>query len=62
MSSQNDDVEISRLLHEKAEEFELAPELVRDIYEAEQRVVNMERRSRIYKRVHELLESHLESV
>jgi hypothetical protein len=60
MASQNEDDEISRLLHEKAEEFDLPPELVTDIYEAEQRVVNMERRSRIYKRVHELLEDCLD--
>lgn len=56
------DEEISRLLKEEAEEFDLPPELLMEIYAAEQRVVNMERRGRIYKRVHELLEAHLDSV
>ena len=55
------DEEIERLIKKNAEEFDLPPELLMDIYTAEQRVVNMERRGRIYKRVHEILEEYLES-
>ncbi|WP_433631187.1 DNA modification system-associated small protein [Halomicrococcus sp. NG-SE-24] len=56
------DQEIADTIREKADEFDLPPELLLNIYAAEQRVVNMERRSRIYKRVHELLEEHIEAV
>jgi hypothetical protein len=55
------DEEIERLVKKNAEEFDLPPELLMEIYTAEQRVVNMERRGRIYKRVHEILEQHLDS-
>lgn len=54
--------EIANLLQDKAEEFDLPPNLLQEIYDAEQRVVNMDRRARIYKRVHEILEDHLQSV
>lgn len=58
--SEKIDSEIADLISEVAEKHDVPSELLRDIYIAESRVVNMERRGRIYKRVSELLENHIE--
>jgi hypothetical protein len=59
--SEDIDTEIDALISKKAEEFDVPAELLREIYRAESRVVNMDRRGRIYKRVHELLEAQVDS-
>jgi hypothetical protein len=61
MSSQISDDEIVSIIEEEAEDHDVPPELLLDIYEAERAVVNMERRGRILKEVKELLEDHVEN-
>ncbi|WP_306058568.1 DNA modification system-associated small protein [Natronococcus wangiae] len=55
------DDELRKLIQEKAEEHNLPPELLLDIYEAEREVVNMDRRRSILKDVGALLEEEVDS-
>jgi hypothetical protein len=54
------DDELRSLIREKAEDHNLPPELLLEIYEAEREVVNMDRRSSILKDVGSLLEDHVD--
>jgi len=53
--------ELRALIQEKAEDHNLPPELLLDIYEAEREVVNMDRRRSILKDVGALLENEVDS-
>jgi hypothetical protein len=54
------DEELRSLIEQKAEEHDLPPELLLDIYEAEREVVNMDRRKSILKDVRSLLEDEVD--
>ena len=54
------DNEILTLIQEKAEEHDLPPELLLNIYKAEREVVNMDRRSSILQDVRSLIENEVE--
>jgi hypothetical protein len=54
------DDELRDLIHEKAEQHDLPPELLIEIYEDEREVVNMERRSSILKDIRSLLEDQVQ--
>ena len=58
-SVSNDELQV--LIREKAEEHNLPPELLLEIYEAEREVVNMDRRRSILKDVRALLEEEVDS-
>lgn len=53
--------ELRTLIPEKAEEHNLPPELLLEIYEAEREVVNMDRRGSILKDVKALLEEEVDN-
>ncbi|QSX01099.1 DNA modification system-associated small protein [Haloterrigena alkaliphila] len=53
--------ELRTLIQEKAEEHNLPPELLLEIYEAEREVVNMDRRGSILKDVRALLEDEVDN-
>jgi len=54
------DDELRTLIQEKAEEHDLPPELLLNIYKAEREVVNMDRRSSILQDVRSLIENEVE--
>jgi len=54
------DDELRTLIQEKAEEHDLPPELLLNIYKAEREVVNMDRRSSILQDVRLLIENEVE--
>lgn len=54
------DEELRSLIRQKADEHDLPPELLLDIYEAEREVVNMDRRKSILKDVRSLLEDEID--
>jgi|JXWS01.1.fsa_nt_gb hypothetical protein len=54
------DDELRELIHTKAEEHDLPPELLIEIYEAEREVVNMDRRSSILQDIRSMLEDEIE--
>ena len=54
------DNELRTLIREKAEEHDLPPELLLEIYESEREVVNMDRRSSILQDVRSLIEQEVE--
>ena len=54
------DDELRILIQEKAEEHDLPPELLLNIYKAEREVVNMDRRSSILQDVRSLIENEVE--
>jgi hypothetical protein len=54
------DQELRSLIRQKADEHDLPPELLLDIYEAEREVVNMDRRKSILKDVRSLLEDEID--
>ena len=54
------DDELRTLIREKAEEHDLPPELLLEIYESEREVVNMDRRSSILQDVRSLIENQVE--
>lgn len=54
------DEELRELIHTKAEEHGLPPELLIEIYEAEREVVNMDRRASILQDVRSMLEQEVE--
>lgn len=53
--------ELRTLIQEKAEEHNLPPELLLEIYAAEREVVNMDRRGSILKDVGTLLEEEVDN-
>jgi hypothetical protein len=54
------DDELRDLIHAKAEEHDLPPELLLEIYEDEREVVNMERRASILQDIRSLLEDQVQ--
>ena len=54
------DDELRTLIREKAEEHDLPPELLLNIYKSEREVVNMDRRSSILQDVRSLIENEVE--
>jgi len=54
------DDELRTLIREKADEHNLPPELLLEIYESEREVVNMDRRSSILQDVRSLIEGQVE--
>jgi len=54
------DDELRSLIRQKADEHDLPPELLLEIYEAEREVVNMDRRKSILKDVRSLLEDEID--
>jgi len=54
------DDELRTLIREKADEHNLPPELLLEIYESEREVVNMDRRSSILQDVRSLIEDQVE--
>ena len=54
------DDELRTLIREKAEEHDLPPELLLNIYKSEREVVNMDRRSSILQDVRSLIENEIE--